>query len=396
MRRTVLVTDGEQRAALATVRSLGRAGYDVHVCSARTNSISGASRYCTAKHKVADPLREPHRFLSDSIRLAAATNADVLLPVTEAALLAVLPHRSRFACAIPFADADAFSRICDKAEVLAAARKRGIAVPVQTEINAPLNASQLNGELRFPLVLKPSRSVAGKEGERIRAGVTYATNANDLHTSLGTIPAAAYPVLLQQRINGPGFGISVLVWNGELLAAFAHRRIREKPPSGGVSVLRESIQLDRDLLSRSLALLRDFNWQGVAMVEYKLDADTGLAYLMEINGRLWGSLQLAIDAGVDFPNLLVQVALGMRPKAVTTYKSGVRLRWEWGEVDHLLSVILHPSAAIGPSTHGRASGRLIAVRDFLRDFGGAQQPEVFRSDDPGPFLRETLDWFRHR
>lgn len=396
MKKTVLVTDGEQRAALATVRSLGRAGYEVHVCSARTNSIAGASRYCASNHKVPDPLREPHSFLGEVVRLAATTKADVLLPVTEAALLAVLPHRDRFACAIPFADADAFSRICDKREVLEAARKHGLFVPTQVEMATRFEASRLNGELHFPLVLKPSRSVAGKEGERIRAGVTYATNAKDLHTALETIPAAAYPVLLQQRINGPGFGISVLVWNGELLAAFAHRRIREKPPSGGVSVLRESIQLDRDLLSRSLGLLRDFSWQGVAMVEYKLDADTGLAYLMEINGRLWGSLQLAIDAGVDFPNLLVQAALGTRSQPVTTYKSGVRLRWEWGEVDHLLADILHPSAATGPSTHGRGTRRLSAIRDFLRDFGGAQEAEVFRSDDPGPFLRETVDWFRRR
>lgn len=393
---TVIVTDGEQRAALATVRSLGRAGHEVHVCSARTHSIAGASRYCAGNHKVADPLREPHSFLSDVIRLTAATKADLLVPITEAALLSVLSHRDEFACTLPFADADTFSRICDKREVLEAAKNHGIAVPSQIEIATPYNISGLDGELRFPLVLKPFRSVAGKEEERIHVGVTYAANAQDLCDALGAIPLAAYPVLLQQRINGPGFGISVLVWDGELVAAFAHRRIREKPPSGGVSVLRESIPLDHDLLSRSLALLRDFSWQGVAMVEYKLDAETGLPYMMEINGRLWGSLQLAIDAGVDFPNLLIQAALGMRPESVTTYKSGVRLRWEWGEVDHLLAAILHPSAALGPSTHGRGSRRFTAIRDFLRDFGGAQQAEVFRSEDPGPFFRETVDWFRRR
>ena len=47
-------------------------------------------------------------------------------------------------------------------------------------------------------------------------------------------------------------------------------------------------------------LLDELNWHGVAMVEFKVTED-GTPYLMEINTRFWGSLQLAIDAGVDFP-----------------------------------------------------------------------------------------------
>src|SRR6185312_15979930 len=104
-------------------------------------------------------------------------------------------------------------------------------------------------------------------------------------------------------------------------------------PSGGVSVYRESIVADPELVRRSRALLDRFGWCGVAMIEYKVDARTGTPYLMEINARFWGSLQLAIDAGVDFPNLLLSVALdGARP-AMPTYRAGVRSRWWWGDVD---------------------------------------------------------------
>ena len=69
-----------------------------------------------------------------------------------------------------------------------------------------------------------------------------------------------------------------------------------------MSVYRESVAADPDLVRRSRALLDAFGWCGVAMVEYKLDERTGTPYLMEVNGRFWGSLQLAIDAGVDFPS----------------------------------------------------------------------------------------------
>lgn len=395
MKKRVLVTDGEQRAALATVRSLGRAGYEVFVCSARSSSIAGASRYCSRSYVVADPLTNPRGFLSDLARLAKTIGADVLLPVTEAALLVVLPNRDRFSCAIPFPSADAFETICDKSAVLKVAATRGVSVPAQTKLASAGDAAARNGDVPFPVVLKPSRSVAGREEERVRAGVAYAASPSIMQDALSRIPPNAFPVLLQQRIDGPGFGISVLVWDGDLIAAFAHRRIREKPPSGGVSVLRESIPLDQDLLSRSLALLGDFRWQGVAMVEYKVDARSSVPYLMEINGRLWGSLQLAIDAGVDFPRLLVELALGAKPKPVTTYAPGVRSRWEWGDVDHLLASVLHASRFANSSSTGRR-GRLAVVADFIRGFGRGNRAEIFRRDDPGPIVRETLDWLRGR
>lgn len=395
MKRRVLVTDGEQRAALAVVRSLGRSGYDVRVCSARSRSIAAASRHCTASYRTADPLTGPSAFVADLARIAATEKIDVLLPVTEAALLAVLPARDRFSCAIPFASAAQFEAICDKAGVLLAGARHGLAVPLQTELVAPEYFRTLKSELRFPLAVKPSRSVAGSEGQRIRIGVAYARSVGELRDVLTRFPPQAYPLLLQQQINGPGFGISVLVWQGRLFGAFAHRRLREKPPSGGVSVLRESVRLDDNLLSRSLALLGDFDWQGVAMVEYKLDDASGTAYLMEINGRLWGSLQLAIDAGVDFPRLLVELALGGEPVPILSYQTGVRSRWEWGDVDHLIASLLHPSR-FAKFKRGSRHPRMRALTDFVRGFSSRNHGEIFRRDDPGPIIRETLDWLQRR
>jgi predicted ATP-grasp superfamily ATP-dependent carboligase len=389
---TVVVTDGEQRAALATVRSLGRAGYRVIVCASSKRSISGSSRFAASQVVVADPLRAPEPFLLDVARVVEAERADVLLPVTEGALLAILPNRDKFACVIPFASADSFARICDKREVLTVAARNGIKVPFQRELASADDTSALHDWSQFPVVLKPSRSVATGRSGRIKLSVTYATNRDDLNTALRAIPAAAYPVLAQQRIEGPGFGISLLIWNGEAKAAFAHRRLREKPPSGGVSVLRESIVLDRALLSRSADLLRAFAWQGVAMVEFKLDERTNVPYLMEVNGRLWGSLQLAIDAGVDFPALLVRLALGENPTAVTSYPAGVRSRWEWGDVDNLLASIFHSNRKLVLNGSGKRD-RLRSLTNFLRDMAATSEAEIFRKDDPKPFFRESLNWF---
>ena len=60
----------------------------------------------------------------------------------------------------------------------------------------------------------------------------------------------------------------------------------------------------------------------------------GTPYLIEINGRFWGSLQLSIEAGIDFPFLLYKLALGNKLECELSYKEGVKSRWLLGDLDH--------------------------------------------------------------
>ena len=394
--RRVLVTDGEQRAALASVRSLGRAGFEVRVCSARNRSLAGASRYARTHTRVPDALDDPVGFRRAVEDLIGQSQIDVLLPVTEQSLRALLPARlDQQGVKVPFPAADVFRRISDKARLLEAAAALGLAVPEQRVLSRPGDRQALSrASLRFPLVVKPSRSVSETDGGTVKLSVGYAANWAELETQLAPLPLQAYPILLQQRVVGPGIGVFLLVWNGEVLATFAHRRLREKPPSGGVSVYRESVPAEPALVAKAGELLRHFGWQGLAMVEFKLDARTRTPFLMEVNARLWGSLQLAIDAGVDFPALLVRAALDEHPAPVTTYRTGIRSRWWWGDVDHLIARLRHSKADLDLPPD--APNRWRAVGDFLTLWRPGDRNEILRFDDPWPFVQETVDWLRRR
>ncbi|MFO7261783.1 MAG: ATP-grasp domain-containing protein [bacterium] len=396
MGEAVLVTDGDERAALAVVRSLGRAGYAVHVCSTRGRSLAGASRYCMSEERAPDPLRAPGDFVDALEQYARRVGARVLLPISEASVLAVLADRERFRdMCIPFPDEAAFHRVCDKPRVLQAARALGIEIPEQRLLTAAGEIDALDPDaVRYPVVVKPGRSVAGDAHGRQKTMVSYARDDRELRAQLERLPAAAFPVLLQQRIVGPGVGIFLLLWDGRTDAVFSHRRIREKPPSGGVSVYRESIPADPALVRASTALLEAFGWQGVAMVEYKVDASTGEPYLMEVNGRFWGSLQLAIDAGVDFPVRLVRLALGEPLPPQPAYRVGVRSRWWWGDVDHLIAVLRQPRDGIALPPDLPPKWR--SVLDVLVPWRPGDRNEVFRWSDPMPAVRETLNWFARR
>jgi predicted ATP-grasp superfamily ATP-dependent carboligase len=397
MSRTVIVTDGEQRAALAVVRSLGRAGWRSVVCSTVRKSLAGGSRFAHVEAIVPDPLITPGAFADAVAGLARSHRADLVLPIAEPAMLAILDARQAFSGArLPFPSVDVFRAVSNKGLLLNRAASAGLAVPTQTTLTGPGDLGALDrASLAFPLVLKPVRSVAEADGGRISLRVAHARDRAELHRHLAQLPAAAFPLLLQQRIVGPGVGVFLLLWEGDCRGVFAHRRILEKPPSGGVSVYREAIAAEPELVRRSRALLESLGWTGVAMVEFKIEAATGQPYLMEVNGRFWGSLQLAIDAGVDFPALLAEAALGLPAREPPPYRVGVRSRWSWGVVDHLLARLRSTDRELGlpPGSRSRTATIGMALASLAR---GDDRDEVFRLKDPKPFFRESLAWLRGR
>jgi predicted ATP-grasp superfamily ATP-dependent carboligase len=391
-RRRVIVTDSEQRAALAVVRSLGRAGHEVMAVGHKAQALAKASRFACAHEMVANPFSEPGQFTNDIAALVTRWNADVVLPVAEQSHLALLPHRERLAPAIVAAGSfEAFRRVSDKDLVLATAATLGIHVPRQVLVPDPDRARRLetDGALEFPVVIKPARSVVGGN----HFSVLHARDVTEFRARLASLPDHAFPLLVQQRIVGRGQGIFLLVWSGELVASFAHRRLREMPPSGGASVLSESIHADAELVRLSRALLDELGWQGVAMVEFKVETATGRAFLMEINGRFWGTTQLSIDAGVDFPALLVAATCGDALQAPATYREGVRLRQWWGDVDYLITRLRHSPTKLSLPQDAPSNRRVLS--EFLR-WNTASRFDAFRLDDPKPFLRDSVAWIRGR
>jgi predicted ATP-grasp superfamily ATP-dependent carboligase len=133
-------------------------------------------------------------------------------------------------------------------------------------------------------------------------------------------------------------------------------------------------------------LLAAAGWIGVAMIEFRV-ADDGTPYLMEVNGRFWGSLQLAIDCGIDFPWLLYQITQGLSVAEPQAYAVGRRLRWLMGDLDSLF-VRLRQTLLSRP-VKARALGAF--MRSFLDP---ACRQEVLRISDPLPGVVEVVEWFK--
>jgi predicted ATP-grasp superfamily ATP-dependent carboligase len=385
-RRCVLLTDGDTRAALAITRSLGRAGYEVHVVSANGRSLCGASRWCRADHAVGDALSQPTLWVQQVESLAGALDASVL-PITEVATGSLFACGSDARIDLIASSRSGYEAAIDKYGIVERALRLGIDVPESVLIERLGALETLPEPLCFPVVAKPRRSRILAEDGWHAPTVQVLREPADLRNSIACWLPAHGDTLLQEFVPGHGEGFFALCDRGEIQARFAHRRLREKPPLGGVSVLRESIDVPADVGHQSELLLGDLGFSGLAMVEFRRTPD-GRPVLMEINPRPWGSLQLAIDAGVDFPRLMVEGRRGILPEgSADRARSGVRTRWLLGDVDHWLACAR--SRAVRSELETSLAG---ITRDFLGSFFDGSQLEVLRAGDRRPFLRELAQW----
>jgi predicted ATP-grasp superfamily ATP-dependent carboligase len=309
----------------------------------------------------------------------------------------VAGDRERLGCLVPIPPLAVIERAANKVDIMQTAEGLGVPVPRGSVVVGPDGVAGL--QLEFPVVIKPWRSRVRCDGRWHALSVSYAANRDELDRDLRDRPPYAFPLLLQERIEGPGIGIFACFDSGRPVAMFGHRRLRERPPWGGVSVLSESIALDPDTASHATRLLASIGWQGPAMVEFKVDVRDGLPKLMEINGRFWGSLQLAVDAGVDFPALALQALRDEPFPLQRPYRVGIQSRWLWGDVDSLMLSLRARTRARMPAS---APGRLAAIGTFLKLWGRDLYYDNPKWSDPWPWVVETssrlavLGRFLHR
>ncbi len=304
-RRRVLVLDGGVGwGALATVRSLGAAGYRAYLgFPAGLAPRNAVSRYCAGSVSYPDPAFEPSDF--QEWLLSTASDFGAVLPVKEPTLLATAAIKDRLTeggTLVPIADLPTLRTATRKPEMLALATRAGLRLP-RTEVVTELPAAAaVSRDFGLPFIMKTSSELDLAPAERhflVRDPDSPA--ARERFDRL----ARAGPVLLQEYVEGIGVGIALIYSDDSAVTAVAgHRRVFEQFRDGGPSIVART-EIHPDALDQSRRLLDALHWKGIAMVEFRLRPD-GRAVFMEVNPRVWGTMPLAIASGVDFPRLLLE------------------------------------------------------------------------------------------
>jgi predicted ATP-grasp superfamily ATP-dependent carboligase len=368
----VLVTDGHFRKSLAVVRSLGRKGIPVTVGERTFLNTSFFSRYCTRRLVYPSPQQSPNQFIEFLLREIKKKQYDCLFPMEEASLLSLAKYHSEISkytyLLIP--DLRKIEFVRDKGNLIRFAEAHGIPAPKTFYVLPPSSPSP---SIPIPAVIKPRISSGS-------FGIVYVKKGGDLRSSYQNVDQR-YPFpLIQEWIpdGGGTFGLSALFDEASnVKAAFVHKKLRMYPVQGGPSTLAEGIEHPL-IMELGLSLLKSLNWIGVGMVEFKIDPRDGTPKLMEVNPRFWGSLQLAIVSGVDFPFLILKMAKKEYFEPVLHYAVGKRFRWLLlGDILHFLN---HPQRfGLHPS--------------FFNFFDPNTSYDIFSKDDPLPLLGSVATFF---
>jgi protein-tyrosine-phosphatase/predicted ATP-grasp superfamily ATP-dependent carboligase len=321
----VLVLGDDNRSCLTVVRSLGRAGLEVWLGTEAPDSIVPLSRYVRKTVPLPPTAFRVEEWVSQLRTLLERESFDLVIPTSDNALVPIASRRAIFEplARLAMPDQTGFECSYSKEKTLALAERVGVPIPptIAIESAAGLRDIQSNPRFPFPLILKPVSSKVWSGGKRFDLKVRTARDWKQLESSAAQMLSAS-PILVQARVPGIGVGQEFLASEGRIVDAFQHERVHE-PLAGGGSSYRKSVALDERMLEGSRRLLADLRWTGVAMVEYKRNPDTGDFALMEINGRFWGSLPLAVAAGVDFPHRLYLMLTGHPVPASAPYRLDV-------------------------------------------------------------------------
>lgn len=393
----ILITDGENRSALAATRSLGRKGCRVVVAAKQPRSLASSSKYCALGMAVPDPGLDGEGYAAIIRDIAVKERIDFIFPMTEVSIYLLnqvrdkLPPDVVLACA----PADKMNAVSNKSDLFRLADHLSVPMPRTFFLSGADELPRVLQDIdRYPVVIKPALSkipLAG--GGFLSGGILYASSKKELEQYYLSDPVLQHPSMIQERIVGPGTGLFTLFDQDRPLALFSHRRVREKPPSGGVSVVSESVPLDEEMVDHAERLLSTVGWQGVAMVEFKRDLRDGKAKLMEINGRFWGTLQLAVASGVDFPGLYLDLLQGKKPASlVREYKIGQKLKWFFGTLDHLLIRLKNNDLDLNLPPD--APTKFGALFEFMKIIEKNTSFDVFNRNDRGPFWYEARNYLR--
>lgn len=328
--RVLITTEStaDDRKTLAAVRSLGRAGAYVTVAGDCIRKPPFLSRFCRQRVALPSAAIDMTAYASALEHYLATNPQDALLALTDHTVKAVARDKSKFNSLIasPIPTIEVLERAHDKFLTLDLAKRLGISVP-ETRVIKAAHLDEACREMQLPIVIKPRRGAGSLavgiiRNERELASYLKARENDILADEVYDLEQ----FLVQEFVPGPVNDVCTLVDHGRTLVAVTQKRHLMHPASGGVGVYNETTDNPK-LRDEAVFLLEAMKFHGPALVEFKHDPRDGQFKLMEVNGRFWGTLDLSIQAGVNFPLLACDMALGKVGEVPSNYTIGLRYRW---------------------------------------------------------------------
>lgn len=352
--KSVMILNGENRGVLGVVRSLGKRGVPVLVGGNRILSRSIYSKYCKKGFVYTSSYHDADQMHETILRNVKKFKPDVLFPFgsdTTYVILKNIDVYKKYCDIIPLLDFKRFCMFNDKETLIKEAVKAGCSIP-KTYFPIDLEeVEQLAERLEYPVLIKPRIGSTAK-------GITKVSSSFELIKHYGVLsnqnnPTLTYdstrPIIQEFVPNKNTYTVYVLFNKGKHIASMVGENHRHYPlpfgsPISNITVLNEGIRM------LAVNLFKKLDWHGPANIHFIMDPRDGVPKMLEINPRLWATVEMSIKAGIDFPYMLYKIALGENVEEMLGYEISQKFRWVlFGEFFYLL----------------KSRGKLETFKDYL-------------------------------
>lgn len=319
----VLLVGNDHYGVLAAARGLRAAGYAPWLAVDKPGTYVGRSRAVAGTVTVPSPETEGEGFVRELADAATRLSAAAVLPSAESHFLALAGHDADFGdVAFGVPSPEAVMLATDKALLDRLAEKAGLQTPPTVRVARDRNGQAK--DLDFPVIVKPLRSRIRDLNGSVTAHQAQHVSAEQLEEVLKALPGGEG--LVQPFIPGKLIAVAGVSWQGELVCAMHQVSVRIWPGPIGGSSCAETIPPDPELEEKVGRLLRAVGWSGIFQVQF-IRSPSSEHYLIDLNPRIYGTLTLAIAAGLNLPGIWADLLLGRRPD-IGGYRIGVRFRQE--------------------------------------------------------------------
>jgi len=324
----ILVPDYMGKQVRAGIRALHNQGDKIDLAWKIPHIKSAYVRKCFS---ITPSNQNDDKYVDEVISLYHRNSYDLIIPFGNASYYAISKHSSRLKSQnVNFMapDYDTFKIAHDKFMTTQFCKSIGIKTPALFTDYKENDIDSISNHLKYPVVVK------AKSGVGVFKGLRYANNKQELLRFYNEISsfnaqtgASNYECpLIQEFIPGFIHDACTLTNHGSVVAILTQKRHLMYPIYGGVGAINVTTH-ENKLSGIARKLLEEIKWHGPAQLEFKFDERDKKYKLIEFNPKLWGTLDLSIKAGVNFPIMIRDILLNNPVNPPHYYPAGIRYKF---------------------------------------------------------------------
>lgn len=367
-KKRVLILDGDSRQALPFMRSFKKSGHHITIVNPWRLCPGFFCRYANERLIWPSISIEKAGFYESLLKYVRADRSDVILALGDETAILIAENHTEVTKYVhtPVPAIDTLIRAADKNKTMVFCMDNNI--PCPKSYNPQMKSlDEIVSLINFPAMVKPARGIGAVGLHKLESAESLRKHYHYLKQKYGDLQIQEFIPLTGTQFQAEAFCDK----DSKMKVCMVIAKPRFFPVTGGTSTCNVTIERP-DIVESVRRLLEGIKWIGSADVDLILDPRDNVPKILEINPRVTAGIKIGFDAGIDYADLQLRLALGQEIPEIKEYKLGIVLR------NLCLDILWYK--------HSSKENRKETKPPFWQFFGKNIKYQTLRVDDPLPFL----------